>query len=763
MNPADSTDRPLPNSYWVVPGRFAAGEYPGAKNPEEAAARLQTLLTAGIDHFVDLTEPADRLEPYAAIALEEARRLGANIAHERHPITDLSVPRSPDEMTGILDAIDGALGAGRTPYLHCWGGVGRTGTVVGCWLVRHGKTGDEALGQLAEWWQGVAKVHRQPRSPETAEQFRYVREWTEPSREESPVSEVSTQDRFRGCLLGLAAGDALGTTLEFKKPGTFEPIDDMVGGGPFNLQPGQWTDDTSMALCLATSLIERDGFQATDQMQRYVRWWQKGYLSSTDHCFDIGTTVSAALSRFLQDGDPVAGSTDPYSAGNGSLMRLAPVPMCFASDAAAAIRMAADSSKTTHGAQEAVDACRYFAGLLVGALEGVDKETLLSPGYCPVEGLWESEPLVEEVALVANGSFKDRNPPEITGSGYVVRSLEAALWAFHHSDNFRDGALLAANLGDDADTTAAIYGQIAGAYYGVEGIPAAWREKLAMVDDITSMADDIFFQISGIPVIEFDLEPRDIREVGTVTEVSFRIAGVEVRWVSVIVSGHTVEQVLSYDVAEAEAVFRRPFDYEMDTGMRMAMYSADRIWLDETLHRVASATSYVLDGKCIRTAKIEHCDDIKPASAYYVITRADGTPVPSEPWSCVPGTPPISHRDLKGLEDDEDSWGDDFEDEESTGVPRAVVREFEAQLDEYIREWRTGLERALARLDYPEHPEVIVSEQAAGERLIVVRSPPRFVTKPNGQQVPIDDEGWGLTRSGRRDLRYKGPIGPPLP
>ena len=198
---------------------------------------MRTLLQAGIDHFVDLTEPADRLEPYAAITLEEARRLGANIAHERHPITDLSVPRSPDEMTAILDAIDGALGAGRTVYLHCWGGVGRTGTVVGCWRVRRGKTGDEALGQIAEWWQGVAKVHRQPRSPETTEQHAYVREWAEPSREEGLVAEISTLDRFRGCLLGLAAGDALGTTLEFKSPGTFEPIDDMVGGGPFNLRP----------------------------------------------------------------------------------------------------------------------------------------------------------------------------------------------------------------------------------------------------------------------------------------------------------------------------------------------------------------------------------------------------------------------------------------------------------------------------------------------------------------------------------------------
>ena len=305
------------------------------------------------------------------------------------------------------------------------------------------------------------------------------------------MSETATRDRFRGSLLGLAAGDALGTTLEFKRPGSFEPIVDMVGGGPHRLQPGQWTDDTSMALCLTTSLVECGGFDAADQMQRYVRWWREGYLSSTKSYFDIGNTVSAALSRFIEHGDPFAGSTDPYSAGNGSLMRLAPVPMYFAGDAADAIAMAADSSRTTHQALEAVDACRYFAGLLVGALRGVSKKTLLSPGYCPVQGLWERDPLAENIARVADGSFKDRNPPHIRGTGYVVDALEAALWAFHNSDGFREGALLAVNLGDDADTTGAIYGQIAGAHYGAEAVPAAWREKLTTVTDITSLADSL--------------------------------------------------------------------------------------------------------------------------------------------------------------------------------------------------------------------------------------------------------------------------------
>ena len=306
------------------------------------------------------------------------------------------------------------------------------------------------------------------------------------------MSEITLLDRFRGCLLGLAAGDALGTTLEFREPGTFEPIDDMIGGGPFPLEAGQWTDDTSMALCLATSLIEKKGYDPLDQMQRYVRWWREGYLSSTGECFDIGNTVRSALSLFEGTGDPYSGFTDPMSAGNGSLMRLAPVPMCFVADAELAIGRSAASSMTTHGTDEAVDACRYFAGLLVGAFNGVDKDTLLAPHYCPVEGLWDIIPLSPKIADIASGSFKLKEPPAIKGTGYVVDSLEAVLWAFHSTDDFRTGALKAVNLGHDADTTGAIYGQIAGAYYGVESIPAEWRQKLTMSAEITSMADSLY-------------------------------------------------------------------------------------------------------------------------------------------------------------------------------------------------------------------------------------------------------------------------------
>jgi len=296
-------------------------------------------------------------------------------------------------------------------------------------------------------------------------------------------------ERFRGCLLGLAVGDALGTTLEFKPPGTFKPITDMVGGGPFDLEPGQWTDDTSMALCLAESLVECRGFNPKDQMERYVRWWREGYLSSTGTCFDIGNTTRTALAAFLKTGNPFSGPTEPRTAGNGSLMRLAPVPMFYAGNPSEAIEKSGESSRTTHGARVCVDACRYFGGLIAGALVGATKEDLLSNCYAPLPDYWKEHTLVPEIEDIARGSFKEKNPPEIRGTGYVVRSLEAALWAFYKSKTFEEGCLMAVNLGDDADTTGAVYGQIAGAYYGEGGIPHEWVSRLALKTLVVSLAD----------------------------------------------------------------------------------------------------------------------------------------------------------------------------------------------------------------------------------------------------------------------------------
>jgi ADP-ribosylglycohydrolase len=303
---------------------------------------------------------------------------------------------------------------------------------------------------------------------------------------------LTTLERYRGCLLGLAAGDALGTSLEFQAPGTFVLLQDIVGGGPFHLEPGQWTDDTSMALCLAESLIERQGFDAVDQLERYVRWYRHGHLSSNGRCFDIGGTVRAALNHFERTRDPHSGSTHPNSAGNGSLMRLAPVPMFYALRPEEAIEKSGESSRTTHGAAAAVDACRYFGGLLAGALNGASKEELLSELYSPAPGIWQARPLEPKIHEIACGSFQRKHPPEIEGSGYVVRALEAALWAFFRTNSFGEGCLQAVNLGQDADTTGAIYGQLAGAFYGEQAIPAGWRSKLALREKIEGFALELY-------------------------------------------------------------------------------------------------------------------------------------------------------------------------------------------------------------------------------------------------------------------------------
>ena len=285
----------------------------------------------------------------------------------------------------------------------------------------------------------------------------------------------------------MAAGDAVGTTVEFKTRGSFDPVTDMAGGGPFGLKPGQWTDDTSMALCLAESLIEKQGFDARDQMERYVRWYRDGHLSSTGHCFDIGNATSSALHRFERTGEPLSGSTDPHSAGNGSLMRLAPIPMFYYPNAEQAVFNASDSSRTTHGADECLDACSLYAYMLFKALDGTPKEAILFGA----ENIKLMEGMSPKIQAIAAGEYRDKTEDEIRGSGYVVGSLEAALWCFHKTDAFRDAILNAVNLGDDADTTAAVCGQIAGAYYGESGIPPEWLGRLAMVDLIRSMADKL--------------------------------------------------------------------------------------------------------------------------------------------------------------------------------------------------------------------------------------------------------------------------------
>ena len=293
-------------------------------------------------------------------------------------------------------------------------------------------------------------------------------------------------DRQRGCLLGLAVGDALGAAVEFKSPGSFTPVTSYRAGGPHALNAGEWTDDTSMALALADS-IASVGWDLNDQADRYVAWWRTGKYSVNGRCFDIGIATRGALSKYVAVKDAfVSGDRSERASGNGSIMRLAPVPMRFGhlycDQLDELSRLAEESSLPTHASEQCVSACRYLALILAAFMHGEDRNQVLASDWVPLRQLNDIEPLHPLVQEVAQGSFRQKQPPAIQGSGWVIKSLEAALWSFHHADNFEQAVLQAVNLGDDADTTGAVCGQLAGAYWGEAQIPAGLRSGLARMD-----------------------------------------------------------------------------------------------------------------------------------------------------------------------------------------------------------------------------------------------------------------------------------------
>lgn len=287
-------------------------------------------------------------------------------------------------------------------------------------------------------------------------------------------------DRFAGAMLGLACGDAVGGTSEFLERGSFAPVTDMVGGGICELEPGQWTDDTSLAMCLAESLVACEVFDPVDQLERYLSWYRRGYWSAKPYCFDIGQTTEHAIKLFEQTRQPRCGPTDAISAGNGSVMRLAPVVLRYFPSEADVLHYAAESSRTTHGAELAIEGCRLLAYALLRLLKG-----------CPKGACLDGSPqqiVLPKLRQIADGTFLKKPRSRIQSSGFVVHTLEAAFWCLHRSESFEEAILLAANLGDDADTVGAVTGQLAGAHYGASGIPPRWLNQLHRRTDIETLA-----------------------------------------------------------------------------------------------------------------------------------------------------------------------------------------------------------------------------------------------------------------------------------
>lgn len=278
-------------------------------------------------------------------------------------------------------------------------------------------------------------------------------------------------DKALGAFIGLAVGDAIGAPAEFCQRGRFQPLTGMRAGGKFQMQLGEWTDDTAMALCIADSLIACDGFDPKDQMERYWRWGNEGYNSTRSRAFGVGKTVAKAMAHYKRTGDPYAGSVDPRTAGNGSIMRLAPVILFYNAKYEEAIHYAAESSRTTHQAPEAIECCKILGHILHTAInKEIDKSSLF-------DNLPQVE-LTPTLQAMCNREYINKDEAKIKGSGYVVETLEAALWAFETTNSFADAVLKAANLGDDSDTTAAVCGQIAGAYYGLSAIQTDWLNVL---------------------------------------------------------------------------------------------------------------------------------------------------------------------------------------------------------------------------------------------------------------------------------------------
>lgn len=395
------------------------------------------------------------------------------------PIEDVSVPDIFFEngWPQVSRALHGCLDAGFDVVIHCKGGLGRAGTIAARLLVETGVSPDEAIARVRSVRPGAIETRAQEANVKAVKPLSQQQLQQQPSEDLAAVG-----SRAAAAMLGLAMGDAVGTTLEFSSRKSKPVLFDMVGGGPFRLQAGEWTDDTSMSLALVDSLLT-GAIDEQDMLARFYDWYRNGAYSCTGECFDIGITTRNALIHWNASKDPHSGPTAPNTAGNGSLMRLAPVAVRYWNDRDKLRDAAARQSRTTHGAPEAVDACVAYAEILADAIAGKPVAQVLAPRG----GQWAGD-----VGRVLAGSWRGMSRRDVRSSGYVIHSLEASLWAVGRATGFEQAVLYAANLGDDADTTAAITGQLAGAIYGIEGLPDGWLDKLAWRDQIFAKASALF-------------------------------------------------------------------------------------------------------------------------------------------------------------------------------------------------------------------------------------------------------------------------------
>ena len=490
---------PTTRSYWVVSGRFIAGAYPGNRDSGETGVRpevTQQLLDAGVDMFVNLTDDmpggGDRLSRYDRHVEDLADIV-------RLPITDLHTP-TVDHMVHILDTIDEHLDDGRTVYLHCWGGFGRTGTVVGCWLRRHGYASADTVQGLVDRLRLGAVGGQHRRSPEMHDQRAFIVDWDEDAgladwEDDMPAAppaaladpddrerRTGLEDRIVGAVLGSAAGDALGAGYEFTHPAPDAHIH-MKGGGSFGWTPGEWTDDTQMAVAVLdaaeASLLDMGGVAAN-----FLAWFQSGPP-------DVGNQTRSVLGSAVDSADLAACSAayldaHPRGAGNGGLMRTSPVALTALGDRDLVADRAKAVASLTHAHRNSVAACVLWSLAIEEAItsfdpdEPFDWEAAVRRGLDHVDDgrrdRWSG--LIDEAVEGPPGRF--------TPNGWVVTAFQAALAAIIHTPvpeddpkgHLSDALVAAVRIGDDTDTVAAIAGGLLGARWGASAVPDEWWQVI---------------------------------------------------------------------------------------------------------------------------------------------------------------------------------------------------------------------------------------------------------------------------------------------
>jgi ADP-ribosylglycohydrolase len=467
-----SPARPIPGSYWVVPGRLLVGEYPGSRSRADSMARLRSFLDAGVTCFIDLTE-AKELAGYESL-LPAAAASGRPVIYVRQPIPDHGVPGERSTMQGILDLLDAALAEGHAVYVHCRAGIGRSATVAGCWLATQRGDAGAALDELAVAWRQAAQSRDWPSVPETSEQEDFVRRWLEPDdsvatalRQVDP-SAVPRSEKISGALLGLAVGDAIGAAAGGVRAGNLV-----------------YTQHTALTLCLAASLLETGRCDARDQIDRYVRWRRDGYCSATGQPGQASPDVERALGTYLWRGQPRAGSHDPNDRCAASLPRVVAAVLFEARDPAAAVALAGESSRTTHQSPVVIDACRFLAAMLTAALQGLPREQVLE-GLCePVPGLWARKPLKPDVVAMAT-----RHPlPAAAGTRAdtaldAVAAIANARAAVRAASTFEGAVRSAREGGGEGSLDGALAGATYGMLYGAATIPPTRLASLAGVEQV---------------------------------------------------------------------------------------------------------------------------------------------------------------------------------------------------------------------------------------------------------------------------------------